>query len=346
MSNESSQTTTVEPSVAFQWAKVATTALLVPALGLTAHLFTVALEERNLAKDYVELAVSILRSPETNPSDAQAEINEWAVNLLDLHSPVEIPEKLKQRFVSGTTRLPELSAIGAADPYTPTQHPSHCTIHLRHGNPSAGDVVCRLGFAFGYDTNLRITRWVSYRLVNWFSASAERARFRTDHLFPQHHQVVAAYRASGFDRGHLVPLSDVSWHSDAAQEAQFHTNLAPQHPQLNRGAWLSLEQAVRGWSQEKLVLYVIAGPVFDTDNPRQLNDVLPVPDAFFKIIFDPSAQSALAFMLPNGPPQTAVSLSTLRVSVDDIETRTGLDLLSDLPQDQQSALESEIHDMW
>jgi len=56
-----------------------------------------------------------------------------------------------------------------------------------------------------------------------------------------------------------------------------------------------------------------------------------VPDAFFKIIFDPDAGEALAFILENRRYGVAETLLGYQTTVDAVEALTGFDFFPWLP---------------
>jgi endonuclease G len=87
--------------------------------------------------------------------------------------------------------------------------------------------------------------------------------------------------------------------------------MSPQKPDLNRGIWRKLEEAVRLLNAQKNVLetYVISGPIFNFDTPIETigskddNGVtLPIPHAYFKSVLAEDNKGKLSmwsFMMPN-----------------------------------------------
>jgi endonuclease G len=69
------------------------------------------------------------------------------------------------------------------------------------------------------------------------------------------------YTGSGFDRGHLCPHSDRAGSAEASTATFVMTNLIPQAPGVNQGAWNDLEEYCRHLvAKEDHRLYVICGP--------------------------------------------------------------------------------------
>ena len=233
-------------------------------------------------------------------------------------------------------------------PYVDTEDDIHCDVHLRFGRPSDDYTLCRLGFAVSPDQRMGVPRWVGYRLLaDRQRVVDQRFPIRPDPALPEGGAVLAAFRGSGFDRGHLVPSFEMTWSYSAAREVQFHSNLSPQHPSLNRRSWAALDRAIRGWADKRGILFVVSGPVFNSDSGPRLNDLVAVPNAYFKAVYDPTEQAVLAFLLPNDESNVAsVDLAKFLVSVDDIEERTGLDLFSGLTEQLQKSLEAVSGDIW
>jgi len=107
-----------------------------------------------------------------------------------------------------------------------------------------------------------------------------------------------SYRYSGYDRGHLVPAGDMNFSKAALKSTFLMTNMTPQRPEFNRGSWKNLEMQIRSWRRKKLE--VITGVLFHPDGKIEpANGKIPVPDAFYKIIYCPQRQDSIAFILPN-----------------------------------------------
>lgn len=120
------------------------------------------------------------------------------------------------------------------------------------------------------------------------------------------------------------------------------SNIVPQRHALNAGLWKSLEQKIAtNYAARFGEIWVIAGPVFG-EKPAWLRRRVAVPEGFFMIVVDESEGRvrAQAFLFPQEIPERA-DLADFVVSIDEIEQRTGLDFLSDLPDDVEDALEAK-----
>jgi DNA/RNA endonuclease G (NUC1) len=117
------------------------------------------------------------------------------------------------------------------------------------------------------------------------------------------------FSGTGLDRGHLAAPSSVSWGPErqaqlANHQAFFWTNTVPQHPDLNRGWWLSVEL----WERELVAqvgrLAGFAGAVLAESDPihRDVEQVIGrlrvrqnfrLPQRFWKIVVNADAKGGL-----------------------------------------------------
>ena len=151
------------------------------------------------------------------------------------------------------------------------------------------------------------------------------------------------YTGSGFDRGHMAPAGDMKWSEKAMEESFYMTNICPQAGDLNRGTWQKLEDKCRQRAAVDSAVIVICGPIFEPGEGSQRIGVtgVCVPRRFFKVVLAPYAEVpyAIGFIMPNGP--TPGGMQAYAVSVDSVESVTGYDFFSALPDDIEDALESK-----
>lgn len=215
----------------------------------------------------------------------------------------------------------------------PTQFTSaqRCPPFLDYGTPSlSADFLCRTGFAIGHDPRTRTPLWVIERIgLGSLNGGVERTdNFRADpDLLPGRRAELEDYSGSGYDRGHMAPAGNLTWSNQAMVESFYLSNIAPQNPALNRGAWARLEENIRNWVLERNDLIIITGPVFGMQDGVIGRSPVRIPQAFFKVVFDPVRREAVAFVYPNTDPATN-DLAAYRVPLEQLELTTGLALLS------------------
>lgn len=206
-----------------------------------------------------------------------------------------------------------------------------CPPFIEFGSPSLQvDFLCRTGFAIGHDPQARVPAWVIERLgLASLNGGVERTdNFRADpDLAAARRAELTDYVGSGYDRGHMAAAGNLTWSNQAMLESFYLSNIAPQNPTLNRGAWAKLEADIRNWVLERTDLVIITGPVFGTQDPVIGRSPVRVPMAFYKIVFDPFRNEAVGFVYPNSPP-TSNDPADYRVPVEQIERTTGLAFFS------------------
>ena len=104
--------------------------------------------------------------------------------------------------------------------------------------------------------------------------------------------------------GHLVPNADFFYKS--WRDATFYmTNVAPQWQSINAGNWLKVENAVRAYAKEKqkdmTVTTGIHGDLSIGGHVIELPGNIKVPSHFWKVLYDPHENAAVAFVIVNNP---------------------------------------------
>ena len=74
------------------------------------------LQDQTLKRDYVQLAVSILK--ETDNTKVSPELRDWAVQLLNVYSPIKFGQLVTEKLISGEMHFPSMekfTAVASAD---------------------------------------------------------------------------------------------------------------------------------------------------------------------------------------------------------------------------------------
>lgn len=212
--------------------------------------------------------------------------------------------------------------------------------------PSAtAQLVKREHYALSYREEYEQAEWVAYELTKAevLNQVAERCDcFKLDKMVKTGSAASKDYTGSGYDRGHLLPAADMSFSEEAMESSFLMSNISPQAPSFNRGIWKTLEAQVREWAAENEAVYVITAGILETGLPTiGTKNKIAIPRYFYKIILDYRAPDlkAIAFLLPNEGSQEP--LADYVVSIDSVESLTGLDFFKDLPDEQENNLESQ-----
>ena len=190
------------------------------------------------------------------------------------------------------------------------------------------------GFDLAYNETYEQASWVAYILTR---DEVERGtiprtdNFRSDTSIATGSALLADYRGSGFDRGHLAPAGDMKWSRNAMSESFLLSNMSPQDPSFNRGIWKKLEDQVRNWAVEKDSLYVVTGPVLSSVSSTIGKNEVGIPGYYFKVLVDlsPPDHSFIAFLMPNE--RSSEELASFAITVDSLELFTGYNFFSTAP---------------
>jgi len=242
----------------------------------------------------------------------------------------------------------------------PTRVPT--SVHLALGNPSNATMdrnnadnylMIKPQYALSYSNSKRTPNWVSWELTqNWLGPVDRSNDFRPDDSLPAGWPRVTStdYTGSGYDRGHMTPSGDRT-NTRADNSATFlMTNILPQASDNNKGPWAELEIYCRSLVKSGKSLYVIAGgtgkkqilPRGGITVPTKVWKVIVVRDRPGIDLSDINASTrVIAVIMPNIN-GVGTNWRSYRVSVDQIETLTKYDLLSNVPIPIQQAIEPTV----
>lgn len=228
--------------------------------------------------------------------------------------------------------------------------------------------VCHKGFALEYDPSIKNAYWVVEHLtatnLDQRTASRDKEEFRPDAVLPKGMTPDPMwFSRTGYDRGHLAPADDFREDPASMSQSFYTSNVVAQNPDNNRGVWLRLEQNVRRWAQEKGELYVVTGPLFYNKQPlgwismkdKKMQLIVPeyerkdkkkkkpprnaiaVPTHMYKVIYSPSTNEAIAFIVPNmSVPET--NLPRYATTVAQVESINSIRYFPQLDMAAQEAL--------
>jgi endonuclease G, mitochondrial len=204
------------------------------------------------------------------------------------------------------------------------------------------EIVRHTAFILNYREEYELASWVLHKLVKEAAYGREQRsnEFIPDPKVESGSAVTQDYSRSGYDRGHLCPAGDFRHDKELQDETFYMSNMAPQVPDFNRGIWNDLENKVRSWVKKRGELIVITGPILKKGLPTigRMNQIA-VPEKFYKIIYDPENEEAIAFLFPN---EGSVELvKSFTVSIDELETLTGIDFFAKLPDSLEQKIENK-----
>ncbi len=203
-------------------------------------------------------------------------------------------------------------------------------------------LVEHTGFSLGYNERYEQASWVAYPLVReQVLGQGSRDRFfNPDPKVKTGSALFSDYTRSGYDRGHLAPAADFKHSEGQMRETFYMSNISPQDREFNAGIWNDLEKLVRAWANKYEKIYVVTGPVLKPGLKTigKINKVA-VPEQFYKVVLyaEPPYIKGIAFLLRNEP--ASMPLSKAAVSIDSVESLTGIDFFPMLPDDIEDRVE-------
>jgi endonuclease G, mitochondrial len=209
--------------------------------------------------------------------------------------------------------------------------------------PGGVQYLKRSGFTVCYSPELRHPLWVAVKVpAGERLPETPRPPFKRDPA-AENCPAPGDYAKSGYDRGHMAPNRAVAtgYGADAQRESFLLSNISPQRPGLNRGPWRRIEHMISDvWPERYGDIYVITGTHSDEKSER-LPSGINVPDGFYKIAVARRGRRlyALAVYMSQSTGFGAFPRTKI-VSVDELEAMTGLDFLSELPDDIEKPLEA------
>ena len=256
--------------------------------------------------------------------------------------------------VSGSTTI----TILAADAPTTAVYRNH----VEFGTPDVpGTLVSRREFVSSYSQTRGAPSWVSWNLnASQFGAAARCDCFSADQTLPAgtYRVVDYDYRNSGYDRGHMVQSESRTATLQENAATFLMTNIVPQAGENNQGPWVQFEGYLNDLArQQGKEIYVVAGGEY-TSNPQTLKGEgkVQIPAWTWKVavvmdageglddVHGTGDLQVLAIRMPNDT-ATARGIrnnpwTMYATTVDDIEQRTGYDLLDALPNAVERIVES------
>ncbi len=219
-------------------------------------------------------------------------------------------------------------------------------------------------YSLEWDNSKIANRWTCYTMHagNTEQNVSRQDDFKVDPVVTT--SPAKSYQNSGtYSRGHLCPSADRLCSTEQNKQTFFMTNMQPQYSNHNSGLWGTLEGYVRTkWSPSNAndTLYVVKAATIDdvTLNGTTSSGVydyvcqddngqnLPVPKYFYMafLYYEKSTNSYKAFALwtehLSSNNESAATVISNRISIDELEQRTGIDFFCNLPDDIEATVEA------
>lgn len=200
-------------------------------------------------------------------------------------------------------------------------------------------------YTFSYDEKAEQAEWVAYELKKVYVKNSDFKRpfFIEDPKVTTKSADWRNYKKSGYDKGHLCPAADMEFNINAYNDTFFTSNISPQNHEFNSGIWNRIEQKVRFWAVKNDGLFVVTGGVLKGNLETIGQEDVTVPRFFYKIALSHSGGNykMIAFLVPNK--KSSKPIFDYVVSVDKIESMTGIDFFPKLDDRIENSLEKNVN---
>ena len=258
---------------------------------------------------------------------------------------------VNKQFRRGLITVLAIGTLAASSPVrSQNVHIAHCLQGCPTGSAASNELLVRHLFAVSINSQARVADWVSYRIIPgsigvasllpriWTDDDLMQGGLRTvevdrgsaeSSLPVVTNQQESSYRVSEFnfnpnDQGHLVPMTSFV-HTSYWPDLNLLSVMSMMKPDMRLGAWSRLDQVVNQLVKDAGELYVLVGPVYNTDlaGLDTLNDS-NIPAAYFKVIANSQGQVAAFIFEQSLAPH--VDFCSQDESLNVIESLTGLNL--------------------
>lgn len=199
-------------------------------------------------------------------------------------------------------------------------------------------------YSFLYDREHLVSHWVAYPLnAGLIGAGTRTDDWGYDPAVPEEDQprLDRGFSGGRYDRGHQLPSADRLVRNANVQTFYF-TNMTPQMSRFNQQIWASLETMVRNYSNSADTLYVVTGCVLDGSSRTAYDNdgrEVTVPVAYYKALLWYNSESTYSskylsagFYLSHQEYSESAVTSDMCMSIDELESITGIDFFVNLPE--------------
>ena len=229
-----------------------------------------------------------------------------------------------------------------------------------------------LNFVVDWHKDKLHSRWVAFQFTNttaaqnwnrnnWESTEWGGDPFQPDPQIPEREGTDQySFRNSGYARGHLLASADRLFSKEANEQTFYMSNMSPQQYQFNGNDWSDLENLVRNWGRNdsfRDTLFVVKGGTIEDgqiikyiNNYSQPNGTkIAVPKYYFMALLckkhngTQNTYKAIGFWVEHKSYGGSPVLSDWAVTIDELESKTGIDFFCNLNDNVENAVESNYN---
>jgi len=242
--------------------------------------------------------------------------------------------------------------------YYPEIHCKHFFYGYPVGTPATNDLIIRDIYVLSSNDEIKLADWVAYRLdKETITGNVKTSRvWKADPWLEENETLEPddyknSNRTLKVDKGHQAPLASFKGTKYWA-DTNYLSNITPQKSDLNQGPWQVLEGRERKLAEAINIVYVITGPLYEKEMPSLPNADEPhkVPSGYWKIVIIQTCKTtdcikAASFIFDQETSRRDKVIDHLS-TINEIEKRSGLDFLRELPDDIEEKIESNKYQEW
>lgn len=207
--------------------------------------------------------------------------------------------------------------------------------------------------AFTFDASNRDIRW---KRDNWENTEWGGDPFQPCPELPENAQFTKnEINRNGYVRGHLVASYDRVYSKEANEQTFYYSNISPMYSRFNTGLWNDLENKVQNWGRNNEfcdTLYIVKGGTINAGKYRSETNnqgitCATIPDYYFMALLcrKNNEYKAIGFLFPHKSSLSG-NLTDYALTIDALETYTGIDFFCNLPDRVELPVEKEITGNW
>lgn len=238
---------------------------------------------------------------------------------------------------------------------------------------SSGASAANRNYTYNYSYRYLGSLWVAYPLTaSHISGSYSSSNWQNNSNIPDDYELTGSdilsssypsnfVDASAYSKGHQIPNADRTSNGTMNQQTYYMTNQTPQIANgFNGGVWNNLETAIRSLTSSTDTVYVVTGACYrkagGSEKVNKLvaqssSNVSPkevsVPNYYWKVLLKVkrtngavTSASAIGFWFEHKSYDSGTSYASYAKSVSQIETWTGFDFFTNLPESLKAAVKA------
>lgn len=226
------------------------------------------------------------------------------------------------------------------------------------GNPADDFIIRRAEYTTSFNINRNTPNWVAYDLdASHTATGADRCNcFTYDPELLQFGKRYTTNEYTGvgneYNRGHMVRSSDRTTGTLDNAHTYYFSNVVPQAADNNQGPWAAFETYLGNLARnDDKEVYIIAGVAGNIGTLKNEGDVV-IPENVWKVavimprdkgladLTSLASAEVIAVIMPNVNGIRNVPWQSYKTTVDAVEALSGYDLLANIRDDLETAIES------